>query len=383
MRASNQTGRAGGSRVGRTGAAAAGSSRLTERARRGDDAGMADYLLFLARAVTLVVLVLVAVAGTAAIVSRAGRRARHRPRLEITDLGRRYDELRRTMQRGLLPRRAARRQITADRRRAKAARTTSERATSVPEPGVDARRRRVFVVDFLGDLRASAVTALREEDTAILSVTATGDEVLVRLENPGGLVTDQGLAASQLQRLRDRGVPLTVAVDKVAASGGYMMACVADRIVAAPFALVGSIGVIAQVPNVRRLLDRYGVRVDQFKGGEYKRTVTPFGEPTEAERAKLTEEIEETHALFKDHVARYRPGLDVARVATGEAWYGSRALELRLVDELTTSDDYLLAARDTADLYRVRYRPDRPVGRGLLPRMALLLRSLTARSAVG
>jgi len=321
---------------------------------------MADYLLFLARTVTLVVAVLAAVAGIAALTARASRRGRHRPRLEITDLGRRFDELHRSLEQRLLPDRRARR---AARRTAKA---VARRAEVAPGAG---RRPRVFVLDFVGDLRASAVTTLREEVTVVLAVAGPDDEVVVRLENPGGLVHDQGLAASQLRRLRDRGVRLTVTVDTVAASGGYLMACVADRIVAAPFALVGSIGVIAQVPNVHRLLDRAGVRVDQFKGGEFKRTVTPFGEPTEQERAKFTEEIEETHRLFRDFVAVNRPQLDVARVATGEAWYGIRALDLQLVDELATSDDYLLAARARADLFGVRYRADRSRGRGPVPRL--------------
>jgi len=326
---------------------------------------MAEYLAFLSRTATLVVAVLLVVAGAAAIVARASRRARHRPRLEITDLGRRYDEVRRTMQRRLLPRRAARRELTAERRESRRREKARGEATE--------RRPRVFVLDFVGDVRASAVAALREEVTAVLAVAAEGDEVVVRLENPGGLVHDQGLAASQLQRLRDHGVRLTVAVDKVAASGGYMMACVADRIVAAPFALVGSIGVIAQVPSVHRLLDRYGVRVEQFKGGEYKRTVTPFGEPTDDERAKFVADIEDTHALFKDFVAVHRPQLDLARVGTGEAWYGTRALDLALVDELRTSDDYLLAARDRADLFGVRHTPPRTGGRTLLPRLAGLV----------
>jgi serine protease SohB len=326
---------------------------------------MADYLLFLARTVTLVVAFLAVVAGGTGIVVRATRQARHRPHLQITDLGRRYDQLRWTMHRGLLPRRTVRRQIRADRGRAKQQAAARRRGTA---PG----RPRVFVLDFVGDVRASAVAALREEVSAVLAVAGEGDEVVVRLENPGGLVHDQGLAASQLQRLRGHGVQLTVAVDKIAASGGYLMACVADRIVAAPFAVVGSIGVIAHVPNVHRLLERAGVRVEQFKGGEFKRTVTPFGEPTEAERAKFTAEIEDTHALFKDFVGRHRPGLDLALVGTGEAWYGSRALDLRLVDELRTSDDYLLAARERADLYAVKYTAPHAPGRGLIPRLAAL-----------
>jgi serine protease SohB len=321
---------------------------------------VADYLLFLAQTVTLVLAVIVLVGAAALAFGLVGRQARNRPRLQVTDLGGRYDGLRWTLQGHLLGRRELRRTVKAERRRRK-------EATAAGRP-------RVFVLDFVGDLRASGVAGLREEVTAVLAVATERDEVVLRLENPGGLVHEQGLAASQLQRLRRRGIPLTVAVDKVAASGGYMMACVADRIVAAPFALVGSIGVIAQVPNVHRLLDRHGVDVEQFKGGEFKRTVTPFGRTTDEDRARLTEEIEDVHALFKEFVAANRPRLDLAAVGTGQAWYGSRAVELGLVDELDTSDDYLLAARDRADLVAVSFRTDRPVSRRLVPLLARLLR---------
>ena len=214
----------------------------------------------------------------------------------------------------------------------------------------------MFVLSFVGDIRASRVSALREEVTAILMVATPQDEVVVKLQNPGGLVNDQGLAASQLLRLRSRKVPLTVAVDTVAASGGYMMACVADRIIAAPFAVVGSIGVVAQVPNIHRLLDRVGVDVELFTGGRYKRTVQMLSPNTDEGREKFREEIEDTHDLFKQFVAENRPQLDLERVGTGEHWYGARALELGLVDELTTSDDYLVVARDRADIYEVDYQ---------------------------
>jgi len=332
---------------------------------------LADYLLFLAETATLVVAVIVVVAGAAGVITTARRRGRNRPRLQVTDLGRRQDGLRRALQGHLMPRKLVRRDLKADRARRKA---ESRRLVAG-----GAARPRVFVLDFVGDIRASAVAGLREEVSAVLAVAAQGDEVLVRLENPGGLVHDQGLAASQLLRIRSRGIPLTVAVDKVAASGGYMMACVADRIVAAPFAVVGSIGVIAQIPNVQRLLDRAGVDVEQFKGGEFKRTVTPYGRTTEADRAKLTEEIEDVHALFKEFVATNRPQLDLAVVGTGEIWYGTRALDLRLVDELSTSDDYLLGLRQRADLFAVSYASARPMAARFVPRLSATLTAVIER----
>jgi serine protease SohB len=225
----------------------------------------------------------------------------------------------------------------------------------VERGGGSPRKRRVFVVSFHGDIRGSAVASLREEVTAILTVAEAGDEVIVRLESGGGLVHAYGLAASQLLRIKAKGLRLIVAVDKVAASGGYMMACVADRVLAAPFAVVGSIGVVSQIPNFHRLLQKNDIDFEQFTAGEYKRTVTVFGENTDAGREKFRAEIEDTHRLFKEFVSEHRKGLDMVQVATGEHWFGARALELNLVDELRTSDDYLLEASNTADLYEVSF----------------------------
>ena len=315
------------------------------------------YLLFLGETVTVVagLVLLVAALG---VVSRRGR---PQSRLQVRDAGERYDRLGWTLRAQTLPKALYKSEVKADKRRRKAHRAADKSAT--------APRRRIFVLDFKGDPMASRVSSLREEVTAVLAVASERDEVVVRLENPGGFVHEQGLAASQLLRIRSRGIPLTAAVDTMAASGGYLMACVASKIVAAPFAVVGSIGVVAQVPNFYRLLDRAGVDVEQFTGGEFKRTVTMFGRNTDADRAKLTEEVADTHALFKEFVAEHRPQVDVEAVGTGEHWYGARALDLGLVDELVTSDDYLLAARRDADIYEVSYAP-RPTVRRTLAQAA-------------
>ncbi len=224
---------------------------------------------------------------------------------------------------------------------------------------------RLYVLQFDGDIRASAVQSLRQEITAVLAVAEPGDEVLLRLDSGGGVVHSYGLAASQLDRLKQRDIRLTVAVDRIAASGGYMMACVADRILAAPFAVVGSIGVVATIPNVNRLLKKHDVDVELITAGEFKRTLTVVGENTDEDRAKFTEQIEEAHGLFKDFVARYRPQLDMAKVATGEHWYATRGAELGLVDDLGTSDDFLLAAVNERPVYEVRFEPHRTVGNRL------------------
>ena len=215
---------------------------------------------------------------------------------------------------------------------------------------------RLYVLDFKGDLRARAAASLREEVSAVLRVAKPGEEVLVRLENSGGTVHEHGFAASQLTRLKQHGLKLVVAVDKVAASGGYLMACVADRLIAAPFAIIGSIGVLAQLPNFHRLLEEKGVDFEQITAGRYKRTLTMFGENTDEGRAKLKEQVEEIHELFKAQIRVHRPQVDLESVATGEHWHGVRALELKLVDEIKTSDDVLLEAAKDHDVYHIAYK---------------------------
>ena len=293
------------------------------------------YGLFAAKAVTIVVAILVVVFGIASVISRG--RGRVHDHITIKHLNRHFENLRRTLYTAML-----------SKQELKQALKTQARGQN--------RRKRVFVLNFEGDLRASGVTTLREEITAVLMAATRDDEVLLKLESPGGVVHGYGLAASQLQRVKDRNIPLIIAVDKVAASGGYLMACVADRILAAPFAVVGSIGVVAQLPNFNRLLKKNHIDYELLTAGEYKRTLTMFGENTEQDRAKFREELEDTHRLFKQFVKDNRTALDIEQVATGEHWYGARALEHRLVDEIRTSDDYLLAAAEHADLYEVKYK---------------------------
>jgi serine protease SohB len=216
-------------------------------------------------------------------------------------------------------------------------------------------KKRVFVLDFDGDIKASAADLMREEITAVLTMARKEDEVVVRLESGGGMVHSYGLASSQLQRIKDKGIPLTVCIDMVAASGGYMMACIADKIVAAPFAIVGSIGVVAQLPNFSRLLKKNDIDFEMFTAGEYKRTVTMFGHNSAKAKDKFREDLEETHVLFKNHVSNFRPAVNIEEVATGDTWYGQEALKNNLIDELGTSDDYLVKACEEADVFEVSY----------------------------
>ncbi|SJM38317.1 putative protease SohB [Psychrobacter pasteurii] len=218
------------------------------------------------------------------------------------------------------------------------------------------KEKRIFVLDFDGDIKASAVKHLREEISTIISTANKDDEVVVRLESGGGMVHGYGLAAAQLVRLKEAGLTLTICVDKIAASGGYMMACVADKILAAPFAVVGSIGVVSQMPNFNKWLKKHDIDYEMFTAGEYKRTVTMFGENDDEDRAKYTEELEQTHELFKHFVTTYRPELDLAKVANGDHWYGEDALKLNLVDELSTSDAYLLQQMEKYQAYALLSR---------------------------
>ena len=320
-----------------------------------------DYLSFLAQTATIVVAILVIVSSLVAI--GAKRHQQISGHMEVRKLNEHFSDLKVGVQEAMLPAAAARRMRKQERKENR--KSAKEEARAIRKGRKPAGgRRRIYVVDFNGDLQASQVRFLRTEITAVLSAARDGDEVLVRLESAGGLVHGYGLAASQLDRVRRRGVPLVVAVDKVAASGGYLMAAVANRILAAPFAVVGSIGVIAQVPNVHRLLKRHDVDVEVLTAGRYKRTLTVLGENTEEGRQKFIEELEDVHRLFKDFVGTHRAELDLEAVATGETWYGQHAMALKLVDEILTSDEYLLRASEEADIYEVRWvEHKRPIER--------------------
>lgn len=285
--------------------------------------------------------VFITVALTVAAVVALTRRRSSSARLEVKPLNRRFEALGDALRFGVLENT----QVKALRKRRK-----QERKAVVADP------QRVYVLDFDGDLLATQTAGLREEVSAIAEVANPGDEVVLRLESPGGAVPHYGLAAAQLARLKARQVTLTVCVDRIAASGGYMMACVADSIIAAPFAIVGSIGVVAQVPNLNRLLKKHDVDYEELTAGEFKRTISVLGEITPKGRAKFKEQLEDTHALFKSFIQSHRPKLDVSEVATGEYWLGTRALTLGLVDRLSTSDDYLRERALKAKLFQVRYR---------------------------
>ena len=337
---------------------------------------LVEYGLFLARAATILVFVLIAIGFMASMGQRKGTAGEGN--IEVKSFNETLDQMNRRMKQAVHDKRtrkadkkAAKKAAKAEAKAVKAAgkqgredqpqasdETTSDETTPDEthlQKKTDSRKSSLFVIDFEGDLQASRVANLREEITAVLSIASKQDEVLVRIESPGGVIHGYGLAASQLQRVRNRGIPLTVAVDKVAASGGYMMACIANRIIAAPFALLGSIGVVAQVPNFHRFLQGKDIDVEVMTAGEYKRTLTLFGENTEAGREKFQSELDDIHLLFKDFVSEHRPAVDMTEVGTGEAWYGRRALERHLVDELKSSDEYMVEQAGERNVFVVKY----------------------------
>jgi serine protease SohB len=314
-----------------------------------------EYGLFLAKIVTLVVAI---IAVLVIAKSTSGRQGGAKGALEITNLTEQHKSNVEVMEHHLHDGTFIKQRDKAERKaeKEKTKARDKEVKKAAKEGELDQTREpHLFVLDFNGSIDAKEVASLREEVTAILAVAREGDEVLLRLESGGGMVHGYGLASSQLDRIKAAKLPLTIAVDKVAASGGYMMACIADKIVSAPFAVVGSIGVIAQLPNFNKLLKKHEIEFEQLTAGEFKRTLTMFGENTDKAREKFQQELEETHVLFKDFIRERRPELDLDSVATGEHWFGTKAKELGLVDDICTSDDIVVEACKEKTVLSVRY----------------------------
>ncbi|MBU2955715.1 protease SohB [Marinobacter sp. F3R08] len=320
---------------------------------------LTEYGLFLAKIVTFVVaaLVVISVIMSAAQKDRGDHEGEGE--LKIQKLNEKYQKLREVIQARLMSEQE-RKAFEKARKKEKKAEKKAGKAKKSDASELDERPGHVYVLDFDGDIKASDTDPLRRAITAVLSVAdPEKDEVVIRLESGGGLVHSYGLAAAQLDRIRSKGVKLTACVDKVAASGGYMMACVADRIVASPFAILGSIGVVAQLPNFHRLLKKNDVDFEVLTAGEHKRTMTVFGENTDKGRQKFLEDLEDTHVLFKEYVSERRPDLDIAAVANGDIWFGKRAMDVKLIDEIKTSDEYLIEACERADVVSVTYQRKR------------------------
>ncbi|NLQ16765.1 protease SohB [Marinomonas sp. M1K-6] len=333
---------------------------------------LTDYAGFLLKLISVAVVI-----GFLLAIVASGKRKAQPGSLSVSKLNEGYDAMKAELDRQLLDKKTLKNIAKEKKKQTKLDKKAQKNA---PKDSVveESAKKRVYVLDFDGDIKASAVDTMREEITAVLSVATPQDEVVVRLESGGGVVHGYGLAASQLQRIREAHIPLTICVDKVAASGGYMMACVADKIIAAPFAILGSIGVVAQVPNVHRLLGKSLIDVELHTAGRYKRTLTMLGENTDEGREKFKQDLEDTHGLFKRFVSSQRPQLDIEEIATGETWYGSEALGNKLVDVVMTSDAYLVSHYEKADVVQVVYKQPK----GMAERLGLSFFAVLEQKAV-
>ncbi|OCG25451.1 protease SohB [Gilliamella sp. wkB108] len=363
-----------------------------------------QYSLFLAETVTVVLAIL---AVLIFILSQRRKSATVAGRLSVKDISKEYEQIKDDMLMSSMDELEAK-QFTKDlkkqkkleKKQAKSVvkqkkkhvknnessenQTVSQTPTTLTSGETDDKvKPKLFVLSFNGSMDAHEVEELRQEITAVLAIIKPEDEVVVKLESPGGVVHGYGLAASQLLRFRTRDISFTAVVDKVAASGGYMMACTANKIVAAPFAIVGSIGVVAQIPNFNRLLKKHDVDIELQTAGEYKRTLTMFGENTDEGRQKFKQELEETHLLFKDFVKEYRPNVDIEQVATGEHWFASQAKDKGLVDEISTSDDFILSHLASHKIVSVKYQRKQKLSEKISKNVVKSLERLFLRQGKG
>ncbi len=323
-----------------------------------------EYLLFLAKVATLVVAFIVILGTLVSVATRNKHSAGGKGAITIVRLNDEIDDMRDAMKKVIYDKSMFKLEQKQEKKRHKEEeRERKQKAKTVAaDASADNIKKRVYLIDFDGDIAATEVDSLREEVTAVLSMATPRDEVLVRLESPGGMVHAYGLASSQLARIKSHNIPLTICVDKVAASGGYMMACLADRLVAAPFAILGSIGVLVQLPNFNRLLHKHEVDYETISAGEFKTTLTTFGEITQKGRDKVKEDVEEMHTLFKNWVKQHRPVVDIDQIATGETWVGIQAKDKNMVDEVMTSDECIVNACEEADVYAVSYNIRKSIG---------------------
>lgn len=313
---------------------------------------LAEYGLFFLKALTIVVAFISCLIGLMVVTRKS------RPKFEIISLNKQFSDIKARMIHTIVNKKEA-------------------KAYSKKIAKEDKKNPNLYVIDFNGDIKASQVEELREDINCVLAIAKEQDEVVIRLESPGGAVNGYGLAAAQLQRLRNRNLPLTVCIDKVAASGGYLMSCVANTIVAAPFAIVGSIGVVAQLPNFHRWLKKHDIDVELITSGEHKRTLTFLGENTEKGRKKFQEDVEKIHDAFRTYVLAHRPNLDIEKIATGEHWLATDALALNLVDSLQTSDDFLLERMDRFNIYKLTHHTKQSAAAKILKPFFSTLRDST------
>ena len=307
-----------------------------------------DYGLFLAQVVTIVIAIGVVIA----LIAGQKQKANVSGHIKVDKINDKIQEMSSVLKEAIYEPEQLKKEKKEEKKAQKAAKKQAKKSD---DDSNETARKRVYLLDFNGDIKASATAQMRESITAILAIATVDDEIVLKLESAGGMVHSYGLASSQLSRITAQNIPLTVCVDKVAASGGYMMACVADKICAAPFAIIGSIGVLAQIPNFNRLLKKHDIDFELLTAGEYKRTLTMLGENTDKGRKKFVDDLEKTHQLFKDFVKQNRDSVNIDDVSTGEIWFGTTAKEKMLVDSIQTSDDYITQLAGDSDIFHVTY----------------------------
>ncbi|RKF20262.1 protease SohB [Alginatibacterium sediminis] len=332
-----------------------------------------DFLVELGMFVAKSLTIVISIAAIALILIGLGMKQKHRNgELELTDLSELHEEMGETLTASLLSKEELKKHKKELKKQHKQEKKKAKKEPETSKP-------RLFVLDFKGSIDAKEVQEMREEVSAVIIAANEEDQVLIRLESGGGMVHAYGLASSQIERLRAANIHITISVDKVAASGGYMMACLGNDLIAAPFAIIGSIGVIAQIPNFNKILKKNDVEFEQLTAGEYKRTLTMFGENTDAAREKFKQELEETHVLFKEFVSERRPQLDIVKVATGEHWYGSQALDLQLIDKIQTSDDFVMQAHDKFKVVLLKYHGKKKLSERIAQAASMTIESLALK----
>ena len=314
-----------------------------------------EYGLFAAKVLTIVLGFLITLAFFVAIIL-SKKKEKEESYLEIENINDKLEDLQDNLESEILSESEYKKLQKLRKKEKKQEEKNKKKANKQEDGQVLEEKSRIFVLKFHGDLTASSVDNLREEITAVLMVAQETDEILIVLESSGGIVHNYGLAAAQLQRIRQQNIKLVVSVDLVAASGGYMMACVADKIIAAPFAIVGYIGVLAQLPNFHKLLQKHNIDIEHHTSGEYKTTLTMLGKNTDKGREKFIAELEDTHNLFKEFVKINRPKIDLQKISTGEYWYGTQAIDLNLIDDIKTSDSYLVEKCKAHNVFTVEYK---------------------------
>lgn len=227
-------------------------------------------------------------------------------------------------------------------------------------------RKTAVLLSFNGDINATEVIEFGRAVSMIVQMKDLVSEVYIIINSGGGVVNGYGLLASEIERLHYSEIETYALIDQVAASGGYMAACVANHVVAAPFAYIGSIGVVSEMPNFNQILSDNGINIEQHTAGKSKRTVTPLGKITDEDRNEFKKKLERIHRSFINHVSHYRNINDADEnknsiIFSGDYWIAEETveLELGLVDEISTSQEFLLDKMKEYNIIEITFQENK------------------------